>query len=350
MAKQKKKSSIIKILVLTVFLLLAGASIIIYTYYQKIYSPAVVISKNNNYLFIPTGSNIEKVAEILYENGFVSSKSSFLWLAEIKKYHNKVKAGKYLLKNGMSNNELIDLLRSGKQVPIKFSTDFIRTKEELAGKASKIFESDSISFLNYFNMSEQIEKNYNISSKNLISLLIADTYEFYWNTSPKDFLDRLYKHYTEFWTTDRINKAKQNGLSKHEIHTLASIVEMEAIHNNEMSTIAGVYINRLNANMLLQADPTVIYAVGDFTIKRVNGAHLKTDSPYNTYKYKGLPPGPICVPSKTAIEATINFEKHKYFYFCAKDNLKGFHNFAENYNQHMINAKQYQKELNKRKI
>jgi UPF0755 protein len=191
---------------------------------------------------------------------------------------------------------------------------------------------------------------YGFNEQTIMTMFIPNTYEFYWNTSADEFFERMADEYKKFWTDERKQKAKNIGLSQSEVSILASIVELETQKKDERPTVAGVYINRLKKKMLLQADPTVVFALGDFTINRVLKIHLETDSPYNTYKYSGLPPGPIYLPSISSIDAVLNFENHDYIYFCAKEDFSGYHNFAKTLAQHNENARKFQQALNKRKI
>jgi UPF0755 protein len=348
--KSKKKPLVVKILIAFAIILLVSAFISGYVLYKKVYVSNVNLGyKNSEYLYIPTGSDFNDVKKILYQRGMIKNKSSFEWLAEKKNYPASIKPGKYLVKADMTNNEIINLLRSGKQEPVKLTFNNIRTKEQLASRISKLIEADSVSIIKVLGKDSFLKK-FNFTSKNIMALFIPDTYSIYWNNSAEQFIERMHKEYKKFWNEDRKAKAKNIGLSDIEVSVLASIVQQETIKTDEMSRVAGVYINRLERGMLLQADPTVIFAVGDFTIKRVLNKHLIVDSPYNTYKYAGLPPGPICLPSPGTIDKVLNYEKHDYIFFCAKEDFSGYHNFAKTGAQHSQNALKYQNALNKRKI
>ena len=194
---------------------------------------------------------------------------------------------------------------------------------------------------------EETAKKYGFNKQTFCSMFIPNTYEFWWNTSAEEFVQRMADEYKKFWNDDRKAKANELGLSQSQVSTLASIVESETQKNDEKARIAGVYINRLKKDWLLQADPTVVFAAGDFTIKRILNKHLEINSPYNTYKYKGLPPGPICIPSTTSIDAVLNYEHHNYMYFCAKEDFSGYHNFATTNAQHEANARRYHDALRK---
>ena len=209
---------------------------------------------------------------------------------------------------------------------------------------------DSISILSYITNQDFLNK-LSLDSYNVSCLFIPNTYEFYWNTSAEDFAERMALEYEKFWNQERTKKAKEIGLTYIEVSILASIVEKEQnIKIDERSDIAGLYLNRINKNMKLESDPTLIFAIGDFSINRVLNKDKKVDSPFNTYKYKGLPPGPICIPSINAIDAVLNASDHDYIFMCAKEDFSGYHNFATNYRDHLKNARRYQKELNKRRI
>jgi len=348
--KVKRKPLVIKIIIAFCLIIFITLGVAAYFIYQKLYVSNVNLGyKNSIYIYIPTGSNFNEVKKIIYEKGIIKNKSSFEWLAEKKNYIHNVKPGKYKLKTNMSNNEIINMLRAGIQEPVNLVFNNIRTKEQLASKISQLIETDSVSLLKVMK-DDQFLNQYNLSAKNVMALFIPDTYSIFWNTSAKQFVDRMYKEYKKFWTNDRKEKAKNMHLSPVEISVLASIVQQETIKPDEMSRVAGVYINRLNKGMLLQADPTVIFAAGNFTIKRVLNKHLEIDSPYNTYKYAGLPPGPICLPFPSTIDKVLDFEKHDYIFFCAKEDFSGYHNFAKTGAQHSQNAHKYQNALNKRNI
>ncbi len=321
-----------------------------YDYYKRIYSPNVSLSlKKNTFLYIPTGAGFEDVVNELQKQNLLVSVESFRWLAGRMNYTNKVLAGKYRIKPGTNNKELIALLRSGKQEPVNVVFNNIRTKEQFAGRIAHQIEADSVSILKELKDPELL-KNVDLNAENSLVMCIPNTYEFYWNTSAKKFVERMAKEYEAFWNKERTRKANEVGLKRSEISVLASIVQQESNKKDEKPTIAGVYLNRLRTGCLLEADPTLVYASGDFTIKRVLNIHKQIDSPYNTYKCKGLPPGPICVPTSSSIEAVLNYKKHKFIYFCAREDLSGYHNFAVTLEQHMANARKFHNELNRRMI
>ena len=300
------------------------------------------------YLYIPTGSNLDDVVAIIKAQQILNNTESFKWVASKMNFKN-IKPGKYKITKGLSNIELVRLLRSGKQEPIKLTFQNIRLKTDFAGYIGKNFEIDSLAFLNMLD-SIDLVRQYGFDEETIFCMFIPNTYELYWNTSKEKFFERMQKEYIKFWNTERLAQAKAIGLSPVQVSILASIVDQEALLNREMVRIAGVYMNRLNRGIKLEADPTVIFANGDFTVKRVLYKLLQKDSPYNTYKYIGLPPGPICMPSVAAIDAVLHFEKHNYIYFCAKEDFSGLHNFASNVTEHQMNARKFQQALNNKGI
>lgn len=355
-AKSKKKSSkkvkkpIIRgLLVLTALVILA-ASVIGYKYYRLIYKANIDLhGKETTYIYIPTNSNYQNVKDLLYKNDYIINKDAFEWLSVKKNYQNNVKAGRYQLKNGMTNNALINMLRSGKQDPIKVTFNNIRTKVQLASRISSQIEADSNELISLLN-NEDISKKYNLKGDEIMCIFIPNTYEIFWNTTANQFIEKMFKEYQKFWTDEKKHKATAAGLTPEKAVILASIIYQETKKTDEMSKVAGVYINRLKRGIPLQADPTIIFAIGDFGIKRLLNSQLEINSPYNTYTHKGLPPGPICLPPPIAVEKVINYENHDYLYFCAKDDLSGYHNFAKTLEQHLQNAKRYWAALNRRNI
>jgi UPF0755 protein len=289
------------------------------------------------------------VANKLYEDQIISDAVSFGFVAKVLDYQELVKPGLYTIKPDMTNLELVRLLRSGDQTPVKITFNNVRTKEDLAEKITANLEIDSTQFLNMIQDSVYIRK-FDFDEETIMSMFIPNTYEVWWNTSPEALFDRMYREYNDFWTDARKEKANQMGLSQKEVSTLASIVQAESQKSDERPRIAGVYLNRLRLNMPLQADPTLVFALGDFSLKRVLNIHKETESPYNTYKYAGLPPGPINLPDINSLDAVLNAEDHKYLYFCAKEDFSGYHAFATSLSQHNANARRYQAALNKARI
>jgi UPF0755 protein len=317
---------------------------------RKAFSPNVFTrNKKVQYLFIPTGSGYDDVLKLLYTEKLIKNKSTFEWAAERMNYKKHIQPGKYKLKNRMTNHKLILMLRSGQQEPIKLTFNNIRTLEQLAGIVSRKIEADYSAIINLLHNKEYINQ-IGFNEYTIIGLFIPNTYEFYWNTSALQFISRMLNEYNSFWTRARKSKAEQMNLTQNEVITLASIVDEESSKEEEDPIIAGVYINRLKKGIKLQADPTVRYAHGDFSMRRILTKHLSIESPYNTYKYYGLPPGPIRIPSIKSIDAVLNYKKHDYLYFCAKDDFSGYHYFAKTLAQHNKYARLYQRALNKRRI
>lgn len=349
-SKKKSASKWKSILIFAVILVTGAGLVWVYQLYKDIYKPNVTIKGEKEvYLYIPTGSDYPEVLKSLHENRYVKDTASFNWLAQKMNYTKNVKPGRYLIEYNMSNKKLINRLRAGIQKPVKVVFHNIRTPNQLAGVISRQIEADSISLARILNNKTKAE-NYGFTKEAFIAMFIPNTYEFYWNTSAEEFCDRMLKEYKKFWNQNRREKASQLDFNPVEITTIASIVEEETQHNPEKPTIAGVYINRLKRGMALQADPTVKFAVGDFAIKRVLDKHTAVLSPYNTYRQPGLPPGPICVPSITSINAVLNYQRHEYLYFCAKSDFSGSHAFAKTLQQHNLNADAYRKALNRNRI
>ena len=347
----KKKSFLYKFIWSLVGVLFVSGGITASVFYGRIYQPNISLNTDKEvFVDIPTGATFEDVLQILSDEGIIINSSSFVWIAERKRYNDfSIKSGRYFLRDKMSNNDLVNLLRSGRQTPINVVFNNIRTKEEFAGKIASQLEMDSTVLLDAM-LDTSFLNLLNLNAFTVSSLFIPNTYEFYWNTPVESFLSRMLAEHHHFWNDNRKAKAKKLRLSQQEVTVLASIVEKESFRKSEQPTIAGLYLNRLKKGMKLQSDPTVIFALGDFSIRRVLKKDLKFDSPYNTYKYKGLPVGPISLPSIQAIDAVLNYEKHQFLYMCAKEDFTGYHNFAENAVQHYANAARYRKALNSRNI
>lgn len=317
-------------------------------YYDKIYAVNVVGS-DDHVLFIPTNQTYEAFIQGLEDTTWIKSVDAFDWVAQQKKYAHKLKPGKYLIRSGWNNNEFVNALRSGEQIPIKLTFNNNRTLEELIGQVSRQFEFDSLDLSLHLCDSTVIRK-YGFAKETFPSMFVPNTYYLYWNTSVEDFTSRMAKEYKTFWNASRKQKANQLNLTQSEIVTLASIVEEETKMNDEKPRVAGVYLNRLKRNMLLQADPTIIFAIGNFAIRRVLNKHKDYPSKYNTYLYKGLPPGPIRIPEISSIDAVLNAEQHNYLFFCAKEDFSGYHNFAKSNAEHERNARKYRRALDRKKI
>lgn len=353
MAKKKTKGkSYLRVLVLVVLIAAVVGGIKLFSLYQKIYWPNVQVDNKSNALFIPTGATLEEVAGLLDSRGFIINRHSFEWLAERKNYRgNLIVPGKYELKDGMSNDALIDHLRAGNgRLEVRVTFNNIRTLEELSGRLGQQLEPDSAAIYSYL-ASDAVQQKYGFNRDQFITMFIPNTYHFDWATSIEAITERMASEYRSFWTAERKAKAQKIGLSQSEVVTLASIVQAEQrTHLSEQPTIAGLYLNRLKKGMKLQSDPTVIHANKDFTIRRVLTKHLEIDSPYNTYRYAGLPPGPILLPEISAVDAVLNAENNQYIFMCAKEDFSGYHHFSTTLRQHNIYAQRYRNALNQRNI
>jgi UPF0755 protein len=334
---------------LLLVLLISGSVLAIsmtFYFYQVFLSPNTLQDKQEVYqLKIPSGSVYAQVADQLYEEKVINDALSFSFVAKLLGYQETVKPGLYQVEPNMSNLDLVRMLRSGRQTPVQVTFNTIRTKEELAEKITANLEVSEAQFLALLQDSVYI-RSFDVEEETVLSLFIPNTYEFWWNTTAEELFERMHQEYQKFWTEERKGKAAALGLSQKEVSTLASIVQAESQKSDERPRIAGVYLNRLRTRMPLQADPTLVFAAGDFTIKRLTAKQMAIDSPYNTYKYAGLPPGPINLPDINSLDAVLNAESHEYLYFCAKEDFSGYHSFAVNYNEHLSNARRYQRALN----
>lgn len=298
---------------------------------------------------IPTGSTYADVLSLLKENRVLKSEASFKLVAQLKKLEGNIHGGNYVFRAGMNNRQLVNMLKFGLQVPVKLVVYNIRTKEEFAGLVGRTLEIDSNQFLKKLN-DPAFCKAYGVDTNQILSRFIVDNYEFYWNIPMDSFIARMERTYNNFWDQEREAKATALSMTPTQITTLASIVEKEVIFDKEMVTVAGVYLNRIKIGMPLQADPTLVFALRDFTARRVNQYHKEYDSPYNTYMYAGLPPGQICMPRKKSIDAVLNAEDHDYLYFCANPDMSGYSIFSENYNDQINVANQYRRKLTQMNI
>lgn len=342
----KKKIGILLIILITI------ASILFFLYYKMFFANNISIKngKTEYILFIPTGATYNAVIDSLNENHIIKNMTTFKNVAQRLKYEQNVKPGRYIIKSGIGNLRLIRKLRAGAQDPVKITFNNIQNKEQLAEKISKKIEATEQALLNEFNNKKFLD-SLDLTEDNFPTIFLANTYEFYWNTSAQQFIQRMLKEYNKFWNDKRKEKAQAIGLSPTEVTILASIIQKESTKYDEYPTIAGVYLNRLKIGMPLQADPTVLYALKKLGMhRRVLNADLRIQSPYNTYINKGLPPGPICLPELKSIDETLDAEEHDYIYFCAKEDFSGYSNFAATWQEHLANANKYQQALNERNI
>lgn len=316
-------------------------------FYNKITNTRISVAKGNSTVFyIAKDETYTDVLEHLTQQGIVSDYSLFDFLAQRANYPNKVKAGRYLLKKGETYINVIRQLRSGKQEEVKLVINAMITPTQLAAIVGKNLVADSIVLINMLEDSSYLE-GYGFNKYNALCMFIPNTYNFYWDTDGQQFMMRMKKEYNRFWTKKRLIQADAIGLTPIEVGILASIVDGETNKTDEMSIVAGLYLNRLNKGIMLQADPTVKFALRNSAKQRVYEADLKVESPYNTYLHTGLPPGPLALPSQQAIEAVLSPSKHDYIYMCAKEDLSGYHNFATTLTQHNLNAARYRLALDK---
>ena len=317
-----------------------------YQLYNYVFKPNV---KTEQAIIIPENATFDQVVDSLQANDVLINYKAFRWVSKKKNYPGAIKPGRYLFRKGMNTNQIVNNLRAGVQEPVDVTFNNVRFKEDLAGKVSDYIRADSLSILALFE-NDSLISAWDFTPETFKAMFIPNTYEFYWTTSAREFAERMKVEYERFWNSSRRQKAEEIGLRPAEVTTLASIVQAETTKAEELPRVAGLYINRINRGIPLQADPTVKFAVGDFTLKRILNKHLEIDSPYNTYKYAGLPPGPINFPEVSAIDAVLNYEDHNYLYMVAKPDFSGFHNFSTTLAEHNRNAARYRAALNERKI
>lgn len=339
---QPASSARLRILALALLLVVIAAAVYFWKPIQALYFTGVPASLPERFVNIPTGSSFEEVVDILKKGQFIDDEAAFRWLADQMKYKkDKMRAGRFEIQPGWSTRDLIKHLRNGEQAPVKVVFNNERLLEDVAGKAARFIEPDSLSLLNVMRDPAFLTE-IGYTPETLMSIFIPNTYEMYWNTDAKSFIKRMLKEHDAFWDkNERRSKAQALHLTPEQVYTLASIVERETNYVPEKPTVAGVYLNRLKINMKLQADPTCVFASRDFTTHRVTDYHLSFPSPYNTYLHEGLPPGPISMASIPSIDAVLNFEKHDYLYFCAKPDDSGTHAFAATLAGHNVNVAKF---------
>lgn len=312
--------------------------------YQIVYSPNLQVGKEKTYFIIPEGGTFDAVRDTLYKYDIVQDVVSFSFLSKLMDYTVAVKPGIYEVKPDMTNVAAIRMLRSGAQVPTYVTFTYGRTIDDIAEPITRNIGVTPIQFLEA--VDTYVENNPDgFTHETIIGMFIPNTYQVYYTISAGNLLKRMNKEYHNFWNEDRLEKAKTLGLTPKEVSTLASVVQAESVKEDEAPVIAGLYLNRLKRGIPLQADPTLVFASGDFTLKRVLNEHKDIDSPYNTYTHKGLPPGPINMPNIQSIDAVLNYQKHNYIYMCAKEDFSGYHNFTSSLSAHNVNAKKYQRAL-----
>lgn len=339
-----------KILIALFILFLVGAMIAGYGH-KVIFSPNTAFSTKTATLKIAPNSSYQAVYDSLLASQMLKNIANFDKVAGWMKYKkDKVKSGKYILQKGWNNRQIVGHLRAGLQTPVDLTFNNMRNMEALAGALSKNIALDSIDVLDYFTNPSTLQK-LQLTRENVMSLFIPNTYKVYWDISLEDLENRIKKEHDNFWSKDnRIEKARRLDMTPDQVYTLASIVEKESQHGPERPTIAGLYLNRIRKGIFLQADPTVVFATGEYDLRRVLNKHLAVDSPYNTYKYPGLPPGPIYMPSIQSIDAVLNAENHNYLYMCAKPGFGTKHAFAKTLRGHNENANKYRKWLSSQGI
>ncbi len=320
-----------------------GISFTFYAY-QMVYTPNLLVDREDRLLIIKEGDTFKDVQQEIHEGNYAQDLISFSFLAKLMNYDKQIKPGRYLLKRNMNNLRAIQLLKSGAQEPVRITFNNVRLIRELAEKITRNlgmtpeeFEAALIQFA--------MSNSYGLNKDNILVMFIPNTYEVYYNISPEALVKRMYSEYDNFWNDERKAQAKKVGLTPVEVSILASVVQAESVREDEAPIIAGLYLNRLKQGIPLQADPTLVFAVGDFTLKRILNVHKEIDSPYNTYRYAGLPPGPINMPEISSLEAVLNFYSSDYIYMCAKEDFSGRHNFTSDYKEHMNNAIRYQRAL-----
>lgn len=343
-------SNLKKITVLILLLGVVAGGLFVYNFYNVFFNPNTAFNNEKAFLFIPSDASFDDVVQQL--SPLLKNIEDFKITANKKGY--SIKGGKYAIVKGMNNNEIINTLRSG-NMPVKISFNNQDRLELLAGRIAAQLEKDSIAFLSAFKDPIFLKDN-DFNLDNALSMYIPNSYEVYWNLSPEGFRDRMLKEYKRFWNDSRLKKAASLGYTPKQITALAAIVDKESVKREERPRIAGVYLNRLRRNIPLQADPTIIHALKkeennwDRVIKRVLNKDLEIDSPYNTYKNIGIPPGPISMPDISAVDAVLNAENHNYLFFVADIERFGYHMFAETHAQHVANANKYRRWATRNKI
>lgn len=311
----------------------------------QVFGPAIH-TDDKKFLYIPSNSNYAQVKDSLLTNGFLSKDFALDKVANYADYPKNIKPGKYAVNNRMSIYALVKKLRSGRQEPVNLVITKLRTKEDLAKRISRSFEADSATAIRFLSDNTALLP-FDVDTNTVLTAVIPNTYTYYWTSSMEDIFKKLYKEEEKFWNEERTAKAKRLQLSEKQIYIIASIVEEETNMQDDKGKIASVYMNRLDKGMRLGADPTVKFAMKDFGLKRIYHKHLEYESPYNTYRNSGLPPGPICTPSIKTIDAVLDAPKTDYLFFVARADLSGHSDFATNYKQHLVYARAYQQALNK---
>lgn len=345
MKKEKKSGKTLKAIAIVLGILILAALGIGYYFTRT----ALLNEKETQYLYIDRDDNIDSVYAKVSAIAKPHAMKGFKALADFRGYADNIIRGRYGVDTKISANGLFNMLKRGEQTPLNVPIPSVRTMDKLAAAVGKKLELDSTELYRALT-DEKVCQRYGYTLETIPSMFIPDSYNMYWTVTVDEFLDRMKKEHERYWNEERLAKAKALDMTPTEVSTLASIVTEETAATQEKPTVAGLYINRLRKGMLLQSDPTVKFAMHDFTIRRILNRMLTTDDPYNTYKYKGLPPGPIRIPLKEDLEAVLNYEHHDYIYMCAKEDFSGTHNYARNEAEHAANARRYHQALNARGI
>ncbi len=328
------------------FYIIASTLLITFTFYgyQICFTPNILVEKDSRVFKIERGTTYRQVQENLYNQGIVNDAVSFSFIARLKDYDKRVHPGQFALQSNMTNLQALEVLMGNDQVPVRVTFNNVRLISELGPRITK---NTSITPVEFDDAVDRFVKNNTegFTHESVLCMFIPNTYEVYFNITADELVERMHDEYMRFWNDERKQKAEEIGLTPIEVGILASIVRAEASKEEEAPIIAGLYLNRLRKDIPLQADPTLVFAVGDFTLKRVLNVHKEVDSPYNTYTHTGLPPGPINMPGISFIDAVLNAQKHNYIYMCAKEDFSGAHNFASNLTEHSRNAAKYQRAL-----
>lgn len=332
-----------------ILLSLGVVAVLLALFFSWMYFAGNVKEGIKGYVYIKPGESFQKVVDELNQKNVLKNNFTFNLAASFVGLPSHLRPGKYLVEEGDNNFTIIKRLFMGRQTPVQLVINSVRTKQQLADKIAESLDISSADFIKA-SMDNQFLEEFGFDSLTVQALFVPNTYEFYWNTSVQELFARMHKEYLKFWNDERKASAESLGITPLQAVIIASIVEQESQKSDERPIIAGVYMNRLKKGMKLEADPTLVYALGDFNIRRVLGIHKSIDSPYNTYMYGGLPPGPICFPSIDAVDAVLHAAQHDYIFFCAKPDFSGYHMFASNYAQHLANARIYQRTLTQNNI
>jgi UPF0755 protein len=346
----KKKTTLRKVLRIVLAIVALAIAAVGIKLYEDVWASNINLPEGENaYLYVGTQKTLDENVEGWKKSEVFKNVNGFVRIIQYLGFEHKLKPGRYEVEAGMNNYRLVRLMVSGQQKPMDITFKYAERKDDLVRFWCTKLEADSNELMALLSDASLFE-DIGLDTQNSVSLFIPNTYNFYWNTPAEDLLLRFKREYLAFWTENRRAQAAALNLTPKQVSIFASIVQKETFQKSEMPIVAGVYYNRLKRGMPFQADPTILFAVNDKSIRRVSGKMLKEVSPYNTYLYTGLIPGPICVPNVHAIDAVLNLQRHNFLYFCAKEDFSGYHNFAATFAQHQLNARKYQRELNRRGI